>query len=132
MPWARPNARFTRDFEDVVAWLAQRMDKTAVTRLLRTSWETVAAIVNAIRIALDHETFGGGQARQVDDLPRAHAVGAELNQVWMNLLDNALDAGASLTVGSHAIEVLQVADNAVRTARIRSVDSSIRSRPANT
>jgi signal transduction histidine kinase len=27
-----------------------------------------------------------------DDLPKAHAVGAELNQVWMNLIDNALDA----------------------------------------
>ena len=27
-----------------------------------------------------------------DDLPCAHAVGAELNQVWMNLIDNALDA----------------------------------------
>ena len=27
-----------------------------------------------------------------DDLPRAHGVGAELNQVWMNLIDNALDA----------------------------------------
>ena len=27
-----------------------------------------------------------------DDLARAHAVGAELNQVWMNLIDNALDA----------------------------------------
>ena len=27
-----------------------------------------------------------------DDLPRAQAVGAELNQVWMNLIDNALDA----------------------------------------
>ena len=26
------------------------------------------------------------------DLPRAHGVGAELNQVWMNLIDNALDA----------------------------------------
>jgi signal transduction histidine kinase len=26
-----------------------------------------------------------------DDLPRAMAVGAELNQVWMNLIDNALD-----------------------------------------
>jgi signal transduction histidine kinase len=26
------------------------------------------------------------------DLPCAHAVGAELNQVWMNLVDNALDA----------------------------------------
>lgn len=29
-----------------------------------------------------------------DDLPRAYAVGAELNQVWMNLIDNALDAVA--------------------------------------
>ena len=29
------------------------------------------------------------------DLPRAHAVGAEINQVWMNLLDNALDAVAA-------------------------------------
>jgi signal transduction histidine kinase len=28
------------------------------------------------------------------DLPRAHAVGSELNQVWLNLLDNALDAVA--------------------------------------
>jgi signal transduction histidine kinase len=27
-----------------------------------------------------------------EDLPRAHGVGAELNQVWMNLIDNALDA----------------------------------------
>ena len=29
--------------EDVVAWLAQRMDKTTITRLLRVSWEAVAA-----------------------------------------------------------------------------------------
>ena len=29
-----------------------------------------------------------------DDLPQVHAVGAELNQVWMNLIDNALDAVA--------------------------------------
>jgi len=33
-----------------------------------------------------------------DDLPRAQAVGGELNQVWMNLIDNALDAVA---VGGH-------------------------------
>src|SRR5919112_830265 len=43
--WARPQARHTRDFEDVVAWLAQRCDKTTISRLLRTSWETVAGIV---------------------------------------------------------------------------------------
>jgi signal transduction histidine kinase len=30
--------------------------------------------------------------RFADELPPAHAVGAELNQVWMNLVDNALDA----------------------------------------
>ena len=45
MPWARPGARHTRDFEDVVAWLAQRTDKTTITKLLRCSWESVAAIV---------------------------------------------------------------------------------------
>jgi len=29
-----------------------------------------------------------------DQLPRAHATGGELNQVWLNLVDNALDAVA--------------------------------------
>lgn len=48
VPWARPGARFTSDFEDVVAWLAQRMDKTAITRLLRCSWEAVAKIVTRV------------------------------------------------------------------------------------
>lgn len=54
VPWARPGARFTRDFEDVVAWLAQRMDKTAVSTLLRCSWEAVAAIVvRVVAAAID-------------------------------------------------------------------------------
>jgi transposase len=33
VPWARPGTRFTRDVEDVVADLAQRTDKTTITRL---------------------------------------------------------------------------------------------------
>ncbi|HEX2299943.1 MAG TPA: ISL3 family transposase [Pseudonocardiaceae bacterium] len=48
MPWARPGARHTRDFQDVVAWLAQRTDKTTITRLLRISWEAVARIVATV------------------------------------------------------------------------------------
>ena len=48
VPWARPRARHSRDFEDVVAWLAQHTDKTTITRLLRTSWETVAGIVERV------------------------------------------------------------------------------------
>jgi transposase len=52
VPWARPGSRLTRDLEDVVAWLAQRLDKTSVARLLRVAWETVAAIV--VRVVSEH------------------------------------------------------------------------------
>jgi transposase len=52
VPWARPGARFTRDFEDMIAWLAQRMDKTSVARLLRTSWESVDRAIT--RVVADH------------------------------------------------------------------------------
>lgn len=48
VPWARPGARHTRDLEDVVAWLAQRVDKTSITKLLRISWEAVASIVTRV------------------------------------------------------------------------------------
>jgi signal transduction histidine kinase len=46
------------------------------------------------------------------DLPPAHAVGAELNQVWMNLIDNAIDAapvGGRITVsGAHELNHLTI------------------------
>jgi transposase len=50
--WARPGARHTRDFEDTVAWLAQQMAKTPITRLLRVGWRTVGEIVT--RVVADH------------------------------------------------------------------------------
>lgn len=50
--WARPGARHSADFEDVVGWLAQRMDKTSVSRLMRCSWEAVDHIV--ARVVADH------------------------------------------------------------------------------
>jgi transposase len=46
LPWARPGARHTRDFEDMVLWLAQRTDRTSVSTLMRCAWETVTAIIN--------------------------------------------------------------------------------------
>jgi transposase len=61
--WARPGARHTADFEDVVAWLAQHTDKTTITNLLRTSWETVAGIVQ--RVVAEHV-----DPRRLDDLYR--------------------------------------------------------------
>ncbi|MGH9112872.1 MAG: helix-turn-helix domain-containing protein [Acidimicrobiales bacterium] len=56
VPWARPAARHTQDFEDVVAWLCRHTDKTTVTKLLRTSWETVAGIVG--RVVAEHVDTG--------------------------------------------------------------------------
>jgi transposase len=48
VPWARPSARLTRDLEDLIAFMAQRMDKTTVARLLRVSWESVARAVTRV------------------------------------------------------------------------------------
>jgi transposase len=52
VPWARPGAHHTRDFEDVVAWLAQQMAFAPITRLLRVGWHTIGPIVE--RVVADH------------------------------------------------------------------------------
>jgi len=48
VPWARPGARHTRDFEDLVAFCAQQMAKTPITALLRVGWDTVGRIVERV------------------------------------------------------------------------------------
>jgi transposase len=48
VPWARPGAAHTRDFEDVVAWLAQQMARTPICGLLRIGWDTVGRIVERV------------------------------------------------------------------------------------
>lgn len=63
VPWARPRARHTRDFEDTAAWLAQHTDKTAAKRFLRCSWKAVDDIVT--RVVADHLEDG-----RFDDLRR--------------------------------------------------------------
>jgi transposase len=44
LPWADPASRFTRAFEDAVAWMAQRMDQTSVCSLMAIAWRTVGSI----------------------------------------------------------------------------------------
>ena len=48
VPFARPGSRFTRDFEDLVGWLATTMDKTALARLVRVDWDTTGRIIERV------------------------------------------------------------------------------------
>ena len=52
VPWARAGSGYTRDFEDLVAFLAQQMAKTPIARLLHIAWDTVGRIV--ARVVADH------------------------------------------------------------------------------
>ncbi|MGH2969159.1 MAG: helix-turn-helix domain-containing protein [Solirubrobacteraceae bacterium] len=49
-------ARHTRDFEGVVAWLAQQMARTPICGLLRIGWDTVGRIV--ARVVADRRLEG--------------------------------------------------------------------------
>jgi transposase len=69
VPWARPGAHHTRDFEDVVAWLAQQMAKAPITRLLRVGWDTVGTIVErVVTDRLDHRRLDRLVAIGVDEI----------------------------------------------------------------
>ncbi len=43
--WARGGARYTRDFDDLTAWLAQQMSQTQITKLMRIGWKTAGKII---------------------------------------------------------------------------------------
>ncbi len=67
--WARPDAHHTRDFENVVAWLAQQMAKTQITRLLRVGWATVGRIVTrVVADQLDERRLSGLVAIGCDEI----------------------------------------------------------------
>jgi transposase len=48
VPWARHSSRFTRAFEDQVAWLAVNCSKSAVAELMRVAWRTVGGICDRV------------------------------------------------------------------------------------
>lgn len=48
VPWAEPGSGFTRDFEDTVALLAQKTDRTTIRQLMGIAWETVGNIAHRV------------------------------------------------------------------------------------
>jgi transposase len=48
VPFARPGSGHTRDFEDLVGWLATKTDKTTISTFARVSWRTVGAICERV------------------------------------------------------------------------------------
>ncbi len=69
VPWARPGSAYTRDFEDLVAFLAQQMAKTPIAALLRLGWETVGRIVErVVSDQLDERRLQGLVAIGVDEI----------------------------------------------------------------
>ena len=60
VPWARAGSPYTRDFDDLCAWLAQQMSQTQVTRLMRIGWESVGKILErVVAEKLDHGRLDG-------------------------------------------------------------------------
>ena len=69
VPFARAGSRFTRDFEDLVGWLATTMDKTALRRLVRIDWDTTGRIIErVIADGLDPKRLDGLFVVGVDEV----------------------------------------------------------------
>ena len=70
VPWASdPRARFTVEFDQHVAFLAQRNDKTTVQNLMRITWETVGRCVDrAVRLLRPQNPLANLTAIGVDEL----------------------------------------------------------------
>ncbi len=69
MPFARPGAHLTRDLDDLLAWLAMRMDRSAVARLCRVSWRSVGrACERVVANELDPHRLDGLFRIGVDEI----------------------------------------------------------------
>ncbi|MGH2393314.1 MAG: ISL3 family transposase [Candidatus Limnocylindria bacterium] len=69
VPFARPGAHLTRDLDDLLAWLATRMDRTAVARLCRVSWRTVGrACERVVATEIDPDRLDGLFRIGVDEI----------------------------------------------------------------
>lgn len=56
VPWAYHNSNFTKEFEKQVAYLALRLNKKEVSRLMRISWNTVGPILSRTKNKLEPDS----------------------------------------------------------------------------
>jgi transposase len=69
VPFARPGSGFTRDFEDLVAWLVTKTDKSTVCAFARIAWRTVGAICERVATdVLDADRLSGLVDIGVDEI----------------------------------------------------------------
>ncbi|MCA1677550.1 MAG: ISL3 family transposase [Actinobacteria bacterium] len=69
VPWARAGSGYTRDFEDVVAWLAQQMAKKPIAGMLQIAWDSVGRIVaRVVADRLDESRLAGLVAIGCDEI----------------------------------------------------------------
>ena len=68
VPWAEQEAHFTKDFDEMTAWLTQRMDKSTVCRLMGINWRTVGTIVNRVVVRMHKQRFDDLSIIGVDEL----------------------------------------------------------------
>lgn len=72
VPWARAGSPYTRDFEDVVAFLAQQMAKLPITKLMRIGWRSVGKILaRVVADKLDRARLDGLVQIGVDEVSYA-------------------------------------------------------------
>ena len=69
VPWAEPQSWFTFDFEQHVAYLAQRADKTTISDTMRIGWATVGSIIERVVARLrPSDALDGLRVIGVDEL----------------------------------------------------------------
>lgn len=56
VPWARHMSRFTKSFEETVAWLSTHTAKSVVAEYMRVTWHTVGHICRRVYEDLEHKS----------------------------------------------------------------------------
>jgi transposase len=70
VPWADHGARFTRSFDDQVAWLAVECSQTAVSELMRIAWRSVGSVLTRVsrRLEQGQDRLAGLQRIGIDEI----------------------------------------------------------------